>query len=562
MTPPKKFLSLPSLFVFVVLACADPTLVLTAAEVQLAWDANPEPDIAGYRVHYGVSPGVYTESEDVGTSTTANVTGLDVDTTYYFVVTAYNTAALVSLPSNGVSTMTSDTLAPLVNLTTGTQTVTGEFSVAVDFSEPVTGLDLGDFAVVGGVASSVSGGSSNYSASIAPDTPGTVTVSLPSDAAHDAAGNGNLSSNTLGVSFEPPPDGNTPVAPTSESTQRGSTSGTLADVAESDGIYEAFTEVSSGGKPANRFSQLQHTWTFDISGANPVLHVEAFHSPSADDDDFVFSYSVNGSTSQEVLTVTKTSDDDVAQTVALGDASGTIVVRVDDTNHLAGTDSHFDTLYIDHLAIYSSTNSPGSNTAPSFHGDPLAESDAVVDKLYGSTLADDVSDADGDVLTFSKTTGPAWLNIAADGTLGGVPSAADLGENAFTVEADDGRGGKGSSTLLIRVVPVSGTLDLFVAGISLEPLAHGGNRHSVRASVTILDQTGAPVSGATVSGTWSGASDGSDSGVTGTNAVATLRSDRVKNGGVFTITIASVSAQGFNYNPTLNTEVSDSVSAP
>src|SRR5687767_11064656 len=75
----------------------------TTRSVTLAWDQNPEPDIAGYRLHYGEATGVYTQSADAGSALTATVTDLTIGRTYFFVVTAYNTAELESLPSEEVS---------------------------------------------------------------------------------------------------------------------------------------------------------------------------------------------------------------------------------------------------------------------------------------------------------------------------------------------------------------------------------------------------------------------------------------------------------------------------
>src|SRR5262245_30607758 len=67
--------------------------LLHAATATAQWNANPEPDIAGYRLLYGIASGVYTTTLDVGNVTTYNVTGLTPGTRYYFVVQAYNTSA-------------------------------------------------------------------------------------------------------------------------------------------------------------------------------------------------------------------------------------------------------------------------------------------------------------------------------------------------------------------------------------------------------------------------------------------------------------------------------------
>jgi hypothetical protein len=64
----------------------------------IAWDANPEPDVAGYLVLYGPQPGFYTNTVDVGKVTTRALNGLSLSpsTKYYFTVKAYNTSGLLS----------------------------------------------------------------------------------------------------------------------------------------------------------------------------------------------------------------------------------------------------------------------------------------------------------------------------------------------------------------------------------------------------------------------------------------------------------------------------------
>lgn len=58
----------------------------------LAWDPVTDTDLAGYRVYYGTSPGVYTQSVDVGNVTQTTISGLTDCTMYYFGVKAYDTA--------------------------------------------------------------------------------------------------------------------------------------------------------------------------------------------------------------------------------------------------------------------------------------------------------------------------------------------------------------------------------------------------------------------------------------------------------------------------------------
>jgi hypothetical protein len=91
--------------------CIAATQAFSAPTVTLAWDANVEPDIAGYELSYGESSGSYSSSVDVGNTTTTSLTHLVEGKTYYFVVSAYDTAGMKSLPSSEVShTITSSTV--------------------------------------------------------------------------------------------------------------------------------------------------------------------------------------------------------------------------------------------------------------------------------------------------------------------------------------------------------------------------------------------------------------------------------------------------------------------
>jgi type IV pilus assembly protein PilY1 len=93
-----------SIFAFVILFT---TLVLSqfalAAQINLAWDANTESDLAGYKVYYGTSSKSYTNSIDVGNVTTYTLTGLTQGQTYYIAITAYNTSSSESGYSGEVS---------------------------------------------------------------------------------------------------------------------------------------------------------------------------------------------------------------------------------------------------------------------------------------------------------------------------------------------------------------------------------------------------------------------------------------------------------------------------
>jgi hypothetical protein len=76
----------------------------------------------------------------------------------------------------------------------------------------------------------------------------------------------------------------------------GTVSGTLAALASSDNQYQSITwNGSPAGPPAERYSWLEHRWTFNVpAGGRKELHVEGFHSTSLDNDGFSFEWSADG----------------------------------------------------------------------------------------------------------------------------------------------------------------------------------------------------------------------------------------------------------------------------
>jgi len=86
--------------------------VVHAGEIKLAWDPNTDPDVAGYRVYYGLGSRNYDQVMDVGNCTSRVVTGLVQGRTYYFAATAVNTARIESDFSNEVSAALSTTNQP------------------------------------------------------------------------------------------------------------------------------------------------------------------------------------------------------------------------------------------------------------------------------------------------------------------------------------------------------------------------------------------------------------------------------------------------------------------
>jgi hypothetical protein len=70
---------------------------------------------------------------------------------------------------------------------------------------------------------------------------------------------------------------------------------------------------------------------------------------------------------------------------------------------------------------------------------------------YSGSIAANASDLNGDSLTFAKVSGPAWLTVAANGTLSGTPSNSDANTNVFVVSARDSGGLSNTASLFIYV---------------------------------------------------------------------------------------------------------------
>ena len=85
------------------------------------------------------------------------------------------------------------------------------------------------------------------------------------------------------------------------------------------------------------------------------------------------------------------------------------------------------------------------NDAPTFTANPINTVSATQGNAYSATIAGSAADIDaGDTLTYSKVSGPAWLNVAANGALTGIPTNSDVGVDSFTVKGADAAGAKPS----------------------------------------------------------------------------------------------------------------------
>jgi hypothetical protein len=106
-------------FFTLLIAAAFSADIAYAGTATVSWNANTEPDLAGYKIYYGTSPrsgvcppGGYSSVINVGNVRTYTFNNLVQGVTYYFSVTAYDTSNNESSCSAEVSKFIADTSAP------------------------------------------------------------------------------------------------------------------------------------------------------------------------------------------------------------------------------------------------------------------------------------------------------------------------------------------------------------------------------------------------------------------------------------------------------------------
>ena len=93
------------------------------------------------------------------------------------------------------------------------------------------------------------------------------------------------------------------------------------------------------------------------------------------------------------------------------------------------------------------------NRPPAFKSNPITRAAGFVKEPYKAiALTDSADDPDkGDTITFSKISGPEWLDITPSGKLNGTPPAGSQGSHRFTIRATDKAGASDETILLIEI---------------------------------------------------------------------------------------------------------------
>jgi hypothetical protein len=317
------------------------------------------------------------------------------------------------------------------------------------------------------------------------------------------------------------------------STSQGTiSSGSYLDTHVQDDVREALTEEQTNGNPARRRSRLTHTWTFNVAaGTSYTFFVEAYHTPNGEGDSFTFAYSLDNGAYTDMVTVTKTADDDALQAYAFPeDVSGLVYVQVTDDDQSQGNSS-IDTVFVDEMFIFTSTT-PDTTPPAAPAGLAATPGDGSVSLAWNDNGEPDV--AGYNVYRSLGSGGPySQLNGALVGSSAYVDTSVTNGTTYYyVVTAEDTSGNESADSGEANATPQGGLGSLHVDSIVVTTVNIGQGNKRGRAVVTIVDNTGTPVSGATVFGTFSIDLNESLSAVTDGSGVATLTTLSFKKGGV------------------------------
>jgi hypothetical protein len=412
-----------------------------------------------------------------------------------------------SAPANATTQAAPDTTPPTPDpmtfatapYATGTTSISMTTTTATDPS----GVEYSFTCTAGGGNDSGWQDSTTYEdTGLTPDTQYTYTVT-----ARDKSVNQNATAASAALSATTDPFSGADDTANADIAVQGTVSGSYADTQGSDNVYESIVEIRQGN-PAKGFSSLEHKWTVNVTGGTAVsFYVEAYQTVSSDNDNFVFAYSTDDSSYTDMLTVSKTSDDNSYQSYALPPTlSGTVYIRVVDTDSTAGATAN-DTLYIDHMYIHSTGGTPDTDPPTpdpmTWATAPYATGDSSI-----SMTATTATDASGVEYYFTCVAGGGNDSGWQDSTLYEDTGLTPDTQYTYTVTARDKSAGQNTTAASSGA---SATTDagcsastMYVWDIVCDVISCGGPNKNGQVTVTVLDNCGNPVANALVDGTFTG----------------------------------------------------------
>jgi thermitase len=522
---------------------------LSTSEIGLSWTDNAG-DETGFKIERSLDGlGNWTEVAQTGANATSYTDGgLSAATTYYYRVRANNGNG--DSGYSNVANATTQTPPPPASPSNlaATALSTSEIGLTwTDNSSDETGFRIErspgganswtEIFTTGANATTYTDGG------LAADTTYDYRVS-----AFNAYGSSAPSASSSGTTFAP-------LAvqefyATGETTVAGTRSGDYTRTFADDGADETLSEVESGGKPANRYTYLDHRWTFSLEpGGTTTFYANAWRSAPADGDAFRFEYSLDNASFTPMFTVTGETDGSAYSTFTLpGPISGTVWVRAVDTDRTPGA-RWVDTLFVDHLFIRVETAS----------GDPPPPPSGLTATAVSSSQIDLAwTDTSGELgyMVERSTDGTSWQAVAdlpADST-----SHADTGLQAGTIyyyrlKAYNTSGESAYSEAASATTEPATQLELHVGDLDGSAAPGRSGRWDASVTITVHDQDHAPVPGASVTGTWSAGASGTGTCITNSAGTCSVSKTGIKsNVASVQFSVTGISLEGAVYNSVSN----------
>lgn len=372
---------------------------------------------------------------------------------------------------------------------------------------------------------------------------------------YNAAGNSGYSNIAVATTDDTPPF--IDQTATQEASVSGSVSGTFLDTLTNDSQVEIITEQTTGGKPTNRYSFLEHKWMVQVQpGTGITLFANVWTPVSAEGDAFVFSYSTDNENYTEMFTVNADFDDDAYHIFPLpSNLAGTVYIKVNDTLRSAGNYDK-DTLYVDHLFIRTD-NEPG--TLPAAPSAPAAS--AVSAAEITVTWTDNADNELGFFIERSLDGTGGWVQVGSTGPDTVFFIDTDLTPDSiyfYRVQAFNSTGASSYSTVVSSATHQAVSLHVTALDFSTEL---NRNRWDAIVRVTVQDQNSSPVAGVSVTGSWDTGSSGAC--VTDGTGQCTVSNTRLKTSiATTTFSITDLAKDGYVYDAGSNVQSAIVVSGP
>jgi PKD repeat protein len=405
----------------------------------------------------------------------------------------------------------------------------GDYPLTVNFTDLSTGSPTSWSWTFGdGGSSSAQNPSHEYTAA------GTYTVSLT---ATNATGSDNETKVDY-ITVTEPGAGDQAYA-LSDIPVSGTVTGSYTQTHASDNSREQIQERESGGKPSNRYTYLEHRWNFTIPSSTTLMfYVEAYRNNNSDGDDFVFAYSTNDVNYTDLVTVNSATEQVYSASIP-SSVSGTVYIRVTDTDQTSGNRSE-DNIYIDEMYIeYSSAPCTETTPVAEFSGSP-ASGDAPLTVDFTDLSSNNPSAWDWDFGDGGSSTAqnPSY-EFTSPGTYTVTLTASNCAGSDAEVKTD-------------YITVNASSAYMYVSDMQVGRKTAGPN-NSGTCTVTISSSLGGPVENATVYVTATGPVGGNYSGITAADGTVYFETGKIKNpSGEWCFEVTNVTHATYPYNSSAN----------